>query len=90
MEEGARLLFRGLMSEMEPAIDGLSELADEMQPALERLAEEFGPALGQMLQTIDDIRHYEAPEVLPNGDIILRRRPDAPEFTPRESEPIDL
>ena len=32
MEEGARLLFRGLMSEMEPAISGMSEALQEMEP----------------------------------------------------------
>jgi len=72
IEEGARIILRSLMDEVEPRLkemhDGLGEAMDEMGPALQKLAE-----------MIDDIRNYEAPEVLPNGDIIIRRkRPEAP------------
>lgn len=82
MEEGARLLFRGLVSEMEPALEGLEGLADEMRPALEMLMTEMGPALMELAALIDEVGNYEAPEVLPNGDIIIRRKPDAPVFEP--------
>ena len=91
MEEGAKLLFRGIMSEMEPAIDDFAGLAGELEPALELLATEMGPALMELIQTLDSVRYYERPEILPNGDIIIRRSPDAPEFAPRdENEAIDL
>lgn len=91
MEEGAKLLFRGIMNEMEPAIDDFGGLARELEPALEMLASEMGPALMELMQTLDSVRYYEAPEVLPNGDIIIRRSPDAPEFTPRDDgDVIDL
>ncbi|SMX33074.1 hypothetical protein [Octadecabacter ascidiaceicola] len=91
MEEGAKLLFRGIMSEMEPAIDDFSDLAEELEPALELLATEMGPALIELIQTLDSVRYYERPEVLPNGDIIIRRSPDAPEYEPREEgDIIDL
>lgn len=91
MEEGAKLLFRGIMSEMEPAIDEFAGMAGELEPALEMLASEMGPALMELIQTLDSVRYYEAPEVLENGDIIIRRSPDAPEYEPREpSEIIDL
>lgn len=82
MEEGARLLFRGIISEMEPAIDEFSGMAEDLQPTFEMLATEMGPALMELLQTLDSVRYYEAPEVLPNGDIIIRRSPDAPEYVP--------
>ena len=49
LSEGTRLLLRGLMSEMEPA---LRELRD----------------------ALSDINAYHPPEVLPNGDIIIRRK----------------
>lgn len=65
--EGARLLFRGLMSEMEPALDGMAEQLKAMEPVLRSLAEMIG-----------DVRNYEAPVKLPNGDILIRRRPDMP------------
>lgn len=91
MEEGAKLLFRGLMSEMEPAIEYFAGLAQELEPALELLATEMGPALMELMQTLDSVRYYERPEILPNGDIIIRRSPDAPEFAPRkDGDIIDL
>lgn len=63
MEEGAKLFFRGLMSEMEPAMNDLQGLVDEMGPAFEELQGKIG-----------DLTNYHAPEVLPNGDIIIRRK----------------
>ena len=32
----------------------------------------------EVLEEIDSFEHYERPEILPNGDIIIRRREDAP------------
>ena len=91
MEEGAKLLFRGIMNDIEPAIDDFSSLAGELEPALELLATEMGPALMELIQTLDSVRYYERPEILPNGDIIIRRSPDAPDYAPRnEGEAIDL
>ncbi|MGJ8610445.1 MAG: hypothetical protein ACSHWY_05100 [Octadecabacter sp.] len=87
MEEGAKLLFRGIMSEMEPAIDDFAGIAGELQPALDMLASEMGPALLELAQTLDSVRYYEPPEVLPNGDIIIRRRSDAPKYMPDEDAP---
>ncbi|WP_456390283.1 hypothetical protein [Profundibacter sp.] len=63
MEEGAKLLFRGLMDEMEPALEDLQGLADEM-----------APAFAELMGMIGDFTNYHAPEVLPNGDIIIRRK----------------
>lgn len=82
MEEGARMLMRGLMSEMEPAIADLREGFEQMGPTFEDFTQAVGPALAELLNQVDDFRHYEAPEFLPNGDIIIRRSPDAPEFSP--------
>lgn len=82
MEEGARMLMRGLMTEMEPAITDLREGFEDMGPALAEFVQAIGPAFAELLNQVDDFRHYEAPEFLPNGDIIIRRSPDAPEFSP--------
>lgn len=84
MEEGAKLLFRGILTEIEPAIDDFTGLALDLEPALEMLATDMGPALLDLMQTLDSVRYYETPEILPNGDIIIRRSPDAPEYQPRE------
>jgi hypothetical protein len=67
IEEGAGLLLRGLMAEMEPAIDGMVKALEELQPAMKEL-----------LALIDDIRNYEAPRMLENGDILIPRRKDMP------------
>ena len=58
--EGARLLFRGL--------------TDEMEPALRRLAEGMEPTMRELMGLIEDFDAYHPPERLPNGDIIIRRK----------------
>jgi len=80
MERGARLFMEGIMREMEPAMDDLRGLAEEMGPDLKRFVEEMGPAFGDLMGRIGDINAYHPPEMLPNGDIILRRK------TPLEPE----
>jgi hypothetical protein len=49
------------------------DLIEQMKPALDELLETL-----EVLEGIDSIEHYERPEILPNGDIIIRRRDDAP------------
>ncbi|MCL7465002.1 AAA+ family ATPase [Phaeovulum sp. NW3] len=71
LEEGAKLLLRGLMGEIGPALE-------DMQRSLEDAGAELGPLLAEMMRLIDDLQHYQVPERLPNGDIIIRRKPDAP------------
>ncbi len=91
MEEGARMLMRGLMTEMEPAIEDLRGTFEEMGPAFAEFAQSVGPAFAELLNQVDDFRNYEAPEFLPNGDIILRRSPDAPAWEPdAETGEIEL
>ena len=80
MEEGAQMILRGLMQEMEPAMDDLQSLMEEFGPEMDQFAQELGPVLADLLQKVDDLSNYEQPEILPNGDIIIRRKPDAPDF----------
>lgn len=82
IEEGARMLMRGLMSEMEPTIEGLRESLDDIAPVIGEFAREIGPAFAELLAQVDDFRHYGSPEFLPNGDILIRRKPDAPVWMP--------
>ena len=73
-------------------------LPEALDRAFREMMEELKPALDDALDymqsfgAVDDPRHYELPEVLPNGDIIIRRRDDAPPFDPdgRDDEPLDL
>ena len=95
MERGALMFMEGILKEMEPAIDELSELTDQMGPALKSFADEMGPKLTELLAEVEDWAAYEAPEVLPNGDIIIPRKEPLPEVAPEEppAEPapqIDL
>ena len=74
MEEGAKLLLRGLMAEMEPALDEMGKALTELEPALKDLQ----PKMLELLALVDDLTNYQAPERLENGDILIRRKPDAP------------
>ncbi len=75
IEEGARMFFDGLMKEARPAMEGMREMAERLGPKLREFAEEMGPALADILKDVEDLSVYEAPEKLPNGDIIIRRKP---------------
>ena len=74
MEEGAKLFLRGLMSEAEPMLDEMGQAMREMEPALR----EMGPRLRQLVDLMGDVANYDAPERMPNGDILIRRKADAP------------
>ena len=86
MERGFEMFLEGLLQEMEPALDDLQGLADEMEPALRQFSEAMGPMMRDLFDKIDDVNRYELPEVLPNGDIIIRRKPDAEEDAPLDEQ----
>lgn len=64
--------------------------SDETETILEDLMKELGPALESFSGMMDDITLYQAPEILPNGDIIIRRKPDAPKPQPLNNGEIEL
>ena len=74
MQDGAKLLLRGLMAEAEPMLDEIGRGLREMEPALR----EIGPRLLQLVDLMGDMANYEAPERMPNGDIVIRRKAGAP------------
>ncbi len=84
MERGAQLFMEGIMKEMEPAISDLEGLADDIGPAMKDFARNMGPKLKEMFDKVDNWAAYQAPEMLPNGDIIIRRKPDHPMVPPEE------
>lgn len=86
MERGAQLFFEGLLREVEPALDELEGLAQELEPSLRDFAQQMGPALRGLMDEVQDWSRYHPPEILPNGDIIIRRRePGGAE--PRDATP---
>lgn len=84
MERGMELFFEGLRQEMEPALEGLESFAQGLGPAMADMMEEMGPAFAELLERVDDFSNYQSPEMLPNGDIIIRRKPEAPDVPPPE------
>ncbi len=89
MERGAQLFFEGLMQEMSPALEEMSKLLEEAGPALQDFMVQMGPKLRGVLDEVEDWSVYTAPEVLENGDIIIRRKPPAPEAVPDQITPED-
>lgn len=87
IERGLSLFLRGLAEELDPAIEEFRRLGDEIGPELRALLLAWGGGLIKLSEQIDDFDHYQEPEILDNGDIIIRRRPDAP---PLKDGSIDL
>ena len=75
LQEGAGLLLRGMMTDMEPAMQDMAESFAKAEPMLRDL-----------MAMMDDLTNYHAPEVLPNGDILIRRKLPAELVSPE----IDL
>jgi hypothetical protein len=62
--------------------DGLDLLGEGTRMLLEGLMDELGPALEGLREKLHDLDAYHPPEMLPNGDIIIRRK------TPLKDEDI--
>lgn len=71
IERGMGMLFEDLMTNIAPELDGIS---NDLAGALNQL----GPAVSDLSVLVDDISNYQTPERLENGDIIIRRKADAP------------
>lgn len=82
MQRGAELFFEGLRQEMQPKLEELQSWAERFGPAMQSFLEEMGPAFMDMVDEVKDWTRYYPPEMLENGDIIIRRRPDPESATP--------
>ena len=60
-----------------PTEDELQQLGELAESWMKRFADRMSPMVEQLQDMVDDLNAYEAPEMLPNGDIIIRRKPDA-------------
>ncbi|MFU8864787.1 MAG: hypothetical protein ACNA7O_12810 [Rhodobacterales bacterium] len=90
MERGARMFLEGMRGEMAPALEDLRDMLLTMGPVMQQFLREMGPAMTELLGRIDDLTVYQMPELLPNGDIIIRRKPDAGPLPPPADEEIDI
>lgn len=86
MERGAQIFLRGLIEDLDPVVEDFEAMAQEFGPKMQALIAQMGPKLAELADHIDDAANYSAPEILPNGDIIIRRRPDAPPYRPDASD----
>ena len=79
------MILRGLLDRVEPTLKDMGEDLDGLMADME-------PALRDLAGLIGDIRNYHPPEMLPNGDIILRRKAplDPGAAAPDGGGPIDL
>lgn len=78
IERGAGMLLDNLLSDIGPELDQMGrDLSDGVR--------EFAPMARDLAAQVDDLRNYEAPKRLANGDILIRRKAGAP--PPRPSAP---
>ena len=77
----AQQFLEGLLQEMEPAWRELQGFMDAM-----------GPAMIELMDEVQDWSAYEPPEILDNGDIIIRRKPQVPdtEAGPDQEQPPQI
>ena len=85
LSEGTQLLLRGLMGEIEPTLRELEGALNELDLSDLNLKE---LDLGGF--TLGDLNAYHAPEILPNGDIIIRRKRSDPVAPDPETGEIEL
>ena len=70
-----------------PNEEELRRLGDLAEQMFRRFAEEAAPMAERLQALMQDLDAYEAPEIMPNGDIIIRRRPDAdPPASPEDDD----
>jgi hypothetical protein len=63
-------------------LDLLNQFSTDSDDMMKQFMDEMSPALTELQDTISDWSNYAAPEVLPNGDIIIRRKPNLPDEKP--------
>ena len=68
--------------------EGLDLLSEGTRLLMEGLMQELAPALEGLRDGLDDLNAYHPPEMLPNGDIIIRRRTPLSDDSPEDG--IDL
>lgn len=76
-------IFGNVEQELAPTLDDMRALAEQFGPAI-------APAFERMMALVDDMTNYEMPVMLENGDILIRRKPDAPKVEPPADQGVDL
>ena len=80
LEEAAREAAKGLSRDFTEKLEGpLAEMLGALNETLPELLDEIG-----------DMPAYEAPVILPNGDILIRRKQKSPYGGPPKEGEVDL
>lgn len=74
-----------------PPLEGFNDLADGMRKLFEQFSNDVTPMLDDLTEQLRGLSGYHPPEVLPNGDIIIRRKEpvEEPENAPSPPEPLE-
>ena len=72
-----------------PLFEGLDDLTEGMRKLLEGIQDDVAPLMEDLGDQLRGLSAYHPPEVLPNGDIIIRRKTPA-EMTPEDDSAIDI
>ncbi|MFN3144064.1 MAG: hypothetical protein ACE368_01845 [Paracoccaceae bacterium] len=70
--------------------EGMDLLSQGTRLLFQGLLSEIEPALRELEGALNDLNAYHPPEVLPNGDIILRRKTPLQPAPPAEGGEIEL
>ena len=74
------LMASPALSQDDTPQEGIDLMGEALRLFMQGLMEEMEPALEEMEGFLNNLDAYHPPEVLPNGDIIIRRkRPDPAE-----------
>ena len=69
--------------------EDLAPLGD-MKALIDQLGPAIAPTMEKLMALVDDMTNYEMPVMLDNGDILIRRKPDAPVVVPPADQGITL
>ena len=70
----------------DPVAEGLSLLEQGTRLLMQGIIDELGTAWDDLEATISELGPYDPPEILPNGDIIIKRKTPLQVAPPSETE----
>jgi hypothetical protein len=86
------LLLAAALLAASPALATDKPPSERLREELERTAEALAGNLGRLLSTFEEVARefprYEVPQILENGDVIIRRKPPDPAEKRRRDKTI--
>jgi hypothetical protein len=84
LDQGLESLLQNFAQDVQPPLEELLGISATYLGAIQGFLEEMGPAFAEVVGQVDSFAYYEPPEITAAGDIVIRRRADAPAWTPLE------